>query len=96
MQMAQHEKPLKTGKFDLRMSEEERSLIDQAARIRHTTSTNFIREEALAAAESVVHEQNRFVLNEEQWQALTDALSRPPRVLKKLKRQMAEADSWDA
>lgn len=55
--MALPDKHLKTEKFDIRLSEEEQTLIKQAAKIRRTTPTSFIREQAVMAAESVVHEQ---------------------------------------
>jgi uncharacterized protein (DUF1778 family) len=93
--MALREKHLKTEKFDIRLSEEEQTMIRQAAKLRRTTPTSFIREQALVAAEMVIHEQTRFVLTEEQWRTLDAAFKEPPRVLAKLERKLAEPDTWD-
>lgn len=93
--MAVERKRLKTEKFDIRLSEEEQNLIKQAAKIRRTTPTSFIREQAVVAAESVLHEQTRFVLTEAQWKVLDAAFNKPPRVLPKLKNKLAEPDDWD-
>jgi uncharacterized protein (DUF1778 family) len=93
--MAVQKKHLKTEKFDIRLSEEEQALIKQAAKIRRTTPTSFIREQAMVAAESVIHEQTRFVLTEEQWKVLNAAFNEPPRVLARLKNKLAGTDEWD-
>ncbi|HEY9868971.1 MAG TPA: DUF1778 domain-containing protein [Candidatus Obscuribacterales bacterium] len=93
--MALPAKRLKTQKFDIRLSEEEEALIREAAKIRRTTPTSFIREQSVLAAETVIHEQIRFVLTEQQWQALDAAFGQPPRVLAGLKGKLAEPDDWD-
>ena len=93
--MALHDKHLKTEKFDIRLSEQEQALIKQAAKINRTTPTSFIRDQAVVAAESVIHEQTRFVLTDEQWQTLDAAFAQPPRVLPGLQQKLAEPDSWD-
>lgn len=93
--MALPEKHLKTEKFDIRLSEEEQTLIKQAAKLRRVTPTSFIREQAVVAAEGVIHEQTRFVLTSKQWQALDAAFAEPPRVLPNLKRKLAKSDAWD-
>ncbi len=64
--MALPEKHLKTEKFDIPLSTEEQALIRQAAKIRRTTPTSFIRKQAVLGAEGVLHEQSRFVLTNEQ------------------------------
>lgn len=93
--MAVERKRLKTEKFDIRLSEEEQTLIKQAAKLRRTTPTSFIREQAVVAAESVLHEQSRFVLTEDQWKILEAEFNKPPRVLSKLKSKLVEPDEWD-
>lgn len=93
--MAVQKKHLKTEKFDIRLSEQEQALIKQAAKIRRTTPTSFIREQAVVAAESVIQEQTRFVLTEDQWKVLDAAFNEPPRVLAALESKLAEPDEWD-
>lgn len=93
--MALKEKQLKADEFGIRLSQVEQALIKQAAKLRRTTPTKFIREQAVVAAESVVHGHAQFVLTKEQWTVLESALNEPPRVLRGLKRRLAEVDAWD-
>lgn len=85
----------KSEKFDIRLSASEQQLINSAARLKHTTPTNFIRAQALAAAEQLVQEQMRFVLSSEQWEELDRVFAEPPKVLPNLLSAMKETDEWD-
>lgn len=93
--MAIKEKNTKTEKFDIRLSRDEEAVIRQAASLQHTSPTNFIRQQAVVAAETVVHDQTRFVVTDKQWQAIEKALSQPAKVLPKLQKKLAQADEWD-
>lgn len=93
--MAVKEKNTKTEKFDIRLSREEEAVIKQAASLQHTSPTNFIRQQAVVAAEAVVHEQTRFVVTDKQWQAIDEALSQPAKVLPNLQKKLAQPDEWD-
>jgi uncharacterized protein (DUF1778 family) len=90
-----NEKHAKTEKFDIRLSQQEEALIKQAARLQRTSPTNFIRQQAVVAAEAVVHEQTRFVVTDKQWQAIEVALSEPAKVLPSLKKKLSQPDEWD-
>jgi uncharacterized protein (DUF1778 family) len=85
----------KTEKFDIRLSQQEEAVIKQAAKLQCTSPTNFIRQQAVVAAEAVVHEQSRFVVTNEQWQAIEEALSAPARVLPNLQKKLSQPDEWD-
>ena len=61
----------------LRVSKEQKHLLSQAAKIRHTTLTNFVLEEAFHAAQDTLAEQVRFSLDDTQWRLFCDALDRP-------------------
>jgi len=89
-------KKQKTEKFDIRLSQEEDAVIKQAACLLSTTPTNFIRQQAAVAAEAVIHEQTRFVVTEEQWKLIEQALNAPARVLPNLQKQLAQPDEWDS
>lgn len=64
----------KTEKFDIRLSQQEEAIIKQAAALRHTSTTNFIRQQSIIAAEEVIHDQAHFVVTDEQWQLIEAAL----------------------
>lgn len=93
--MAVTEKNTKTEKFDIRLSREEEAVIKRAASLLHTSPTNFIRQQAVVAAEAVVHDQTRFVVTKKQWQMIEEALSQPAKVLPKLQKKLAQSDEWD-
>lgn len=89
------EKNTRREKFDIRLSQQEEAVIKHAAKLQSTTPTNFIRHQAVVAAEAVVHEQTRFVVAAKQWQAIEDALSHPAKVLPGLKKKLSQPDKWD-
>ncbi len=85
----------KTEKFDIRLSPKEDAVIKRAAVLQRTSPTNFIRQQALIAAETVVHDQTRFVVTADQWNAIEEALNRPAKVLPNLQRKLSQPDEWD-
>jgi uncharacterized protein (DUF1778 family) len=85
----------KTEKFDIRLSQQEEAIIKRAASLQRTNPTNFIRQQAVVAAEAVVHDQTRFVVTDEQWRLIEQALNRPAKVLPNLKKRLARLDDWD-
>jgi uncharacterized protein (DUF1778 family) len=93
--MALKDKSNKTEKFDIRLSPKEDAVIKRAASLQHTSPTNFIRQQAVVAAETVVHDQTRFVVTTDQWNAIEKALSRPAKVLPNLQRKLSQPDEWD-
>lgn len=93
--MAVRDKNNKTEKFDIRLSPKEDAVIKRAAALQRTSPTNFIRQQAVVAAETVVHDQTRFVVTTDQWNAIEEALSGPGKVLPNLQRKLSQPDEWD-
>mgnify|MGYP003394017882 CR=1 FL=1 len=85
----------RSKKFDIRWTEAEQELIKQASALKKSTATSFIRENALAAAESIVGEQQRFVLTSEQWVIVEKIFSAPAKVLPNLKKKLAKPEPWE-
>lgn len=67
-----------TASINLRISNEERALIDHAAQSMGKTRTAFILENTLRVAEEVILDSTRFTLTNEQWVAMNAALDIPP------------------
>ena len=86
---------LRTEKFDIRLSSEEQELIRLAASLQSTSPTSFIRQQAVVAAQTVIHENNRFVISDEQWQIMERVLNRKAKVLPNLKNKLSGSDEWD-
>lgn len=93
--MAAKDRSTKTEKFDIRLSPQEDALIKMAAALQRTSPTNFIRQQAVVAAESVVHDQTRLVITSDQWNAIEEALSQPAKVLPNLLKKLSQCDEWD-
>ena len=85
----------KTEKFDIRLSQQEDAVIKQAASLQCTSPTNFIRQQAVVAAEAVVHDQTCFMVTNEQWNFIEQALNNPARVLPNLQKKLSLPDEWD-
>src|SRR5207237_4918384 len=69
----------RSDKLDIRISPEAKRILQEAARERHTTISQFVIDSALATANDVLAERNRIGLNSEQWTAFMAALDAPPR-----------------
>jgi len=67
-----------TASINLRISNEEKALIDQAAQSMGKSRTAFILENSLRLAEEVILDRTRFTLDSEQWERLSKALDNPP------------------
>ncbi|MDR1490552.1 MAG: DUF1778 domain-containing protein [Desulfovibrio sp.] len=66
-----------TSSINLRISNEKKDIIDQAARSVGKSRTAFILENTLRIAEEIVFDRTRFTLDSKQWDELNAALSNP-------------------
>ena len=85
----------KTDRLDIRITPEARRLLQQAARERHTTISQFVLESALNSANTVLAERSRIALNAEQWAAFMAALDAPPRRHPRMERLLNEPTILD-
>lgn len=67
-----------TASINLRISNEEKTLIDQAAHSMGKSRTAFILENTIKAAEEVMLDRTRFILDNAQWEQMNAALDTPP------------------
>lgn len=67
-----------TASINLRISDAEKALIDQAAQSMGKSRTAFILENTLRIAEEVLLDRTRFTLDSEMWGKLQAALDNPP------------------
>jgi uncharacterized protein (DUF1778 family) len=86
---------LKQTKVQLRLRPEQKEVIAKAARLRQTTLSSFMLENAYSAAQQVLAEQVHFVLPPERWRAFCEALDAPPREIPALKKLLTEASIFD-
>ncbi|MDK9355989.1 MULTISPECIES: type II toxin-antitoxin system TacA family antitoxin [Lelliottia] len=77
---------LKKQRIDLRLSDEDKSLIEEAAAMTNQTITQFMVNSASARAAEVIEQHRRLILNEASWNQVMDAISNPPSPDNRLKR----------
>lgn len=74
----------KETRLSIRASEWEKSVLVQAAQVRHLNISQFVLQASLNAAQAVLAEQTEFRLAPEQWQAFCERLDAPAKVIPEL------------
>lgn len=88
--------PPAESRISVRVKPDEKALIARAARIRRTTLTDFVLENALRAANQVVDEEKHFEMTPEQFRRFCRALDAPPaKSLKAMQRLLNEPTLLD-
>lgn len=82
--------PARSEKLDLRISPEDKRILQRAAAADRRSVSEFVLQSALARAEETLPDQTRFLLNAEQWEAFNAILDAPPRDLPRLRRLLTE------
>jgi len=77
---------LKKQRIDLRLTDEDKNLIEEAAAMTNQTITQFMVNSASERAAEVIEQHRRLILNEESWDRVMDALDNPPEPNDRLKR----------
>ncbi len=86
----------KGARFSIRASAGQKKVIAQAARIRETTMSEFVLEQALLAAQQTLADQSQFTLPKKQWEAFCAALDAPPISVPALGRLLTQPGVFDA
>ena len=74
----------KQTRLNLRTSARQDALVRRAAAVAGKNVTEFVLDSACAAAEDVLADQRRFVLDDEAWERFMDLLDRPVRAKPRL------------
>jgi uncharacterized protein (DUF1778 family) len=85
----------RSDKLDIRISPEAKRVLQDAARERHTTISQFVIDSALGAAREVLAERTRIGLSSEEWAAFMAALDAPPRRHSRMERLLKEPTILD-
>lgn len=86
----------KSTRFSIRASAAQKKVIAQAARIRETTMSEFVLEQAVLAAQQTLADQSQFILSKKQWKAFCAALDAPPVSVPALGRLLTQPGVFDA
>ena len=76
---AQTKRKPKEERIEVRLTRTAKSMLQQAAALRHKTVTEFVLDSGLSAAAETLADRREFLLNEKQWAAFVTALDAPPK-----------------
>ncbi|EAA1524033.1 DUF1778 domain-containing protein [Salmonella enterica] len=77
---------LKKQRIDLRLNEDDKNMIEEAAAITNQSISQFMVSTASERAAEVINQHRRLILNEKSWDLVMDAISNPPLPNDRLKR----------
>lgn len=75
----------KTAFLNIRINEQQKEVISQAATLRKISLSEFVIENAYDAATQVLADKTQFVLSPEKWEEFCDALDASPKAIPALK-----------
>ena len=81
----------KAARLNIRTSEEEKRLVEQAARCAHVSTSAFVMQAAVRSAEEVLADQTRVILPPDGWDAFAAMLDRPAREVPALKKALGKS-----
>ncbi|MII49694.1 DUF1778 domain-containing protein [Salmonella enterica subsp. enterica serovar Bredeney] len=77
---------LKKQRIDLRLNEDDKHMIEEAAAMTNQSISQFMVSTASKRAAEVIDQHRRLLLNEESWNLVMDAITNPPAPNDRLKR----------
>lgn len=77
---------LKKQRIDLRLTEDDKKMIEEAAAMTNQSISQFMVSTASERAAEVIDQHRRLVLSEASWNMVMDAISNPPAPNDRLKR----------
>ena len=77
---------LKKQRIDLRLNEDDKSMIEEAAAMTNQSISQFMVSTASERAAEVIDQHRRLILNEESWNVVMEAISNPPAPNDRLKK----------
>lgn len=77
---------LRKQRIDLRLTDDDKNIIEEAAALSNQTVTQFMVSSASERAAAIIEAHRRLILNNESWNLVMDAISHPPAPNEKLKR----------
>lgn len=87
-------KPQKEETIKLRITAQQKALIDRAAEINGITRSAFVLNAALGEAEETIKDRTTFYLSESEWVAFNEALDSPPQQNDKIIKMLNAKTLW--
>ncbi|AYN29460.1 DUF1778 domain-containing protein [Buttiauxella sp. 3AFRM03] len=86
---------LKKQRIDLRLTDDDKSMIEEAAAMSNQTITQFMVASASERAAEIIEQHRRLLLNEESWNLVMDAISNPPAPNERLNRAVKRLQNME-
>lgn len=86
---------IKKQRIDLRLTDEDKNAIEEAAAMSNQTITQFMLTSASERAAEVIEQHRRLILSDESWNRVMDAISTPPAPNDRLKRAAKRLQSME-
>lgn len=86
---------LKKQRIDLRLNDEDKSMIEEAAAMTNQSVTQFMLSSASERAAEVIEQHRRLILNEESWELVMNAISNPAIPNERLKQAAKRLQSME-
>jgi len=86
---------MSTPVLSIRLSAEERRLLQAAADQGRATISDFVRRHALEAAEMELMDRRRIVIAAKDWERIEAFLARPPRNIPAVRKLLATKPVWE-
>jgi uncharacterized protein (DUF1778 family) len=83
-----------TSVLSVRVSEDERALLEAASALARTSLSDFIRRKALDAAEADILERRIVTIPAKDWEAFEAWANRPPEEIGRIKELARKAPTW--
>jgi uncharacterized protein (DUF1778 family) len=81
--------------LNLRASVAQKHILEEAARLKQTSVTEFVLQKACEAAQEILAEEGRIRLSKQDWDAFRRALDAPPRRIPSLKKLLNSQGVFD-
>ncbi|TDN55390.1 uncharacterized protein (DUF1778 family) [Buttiauxella sp. JUb87] len=86
---------LKKQRIDLRLTDDDKSMIEEAAAMSNQTITQFMVASASERAAEIIEQHRRLLLNKESWNLVMDAISNPPAPNERLNRAVKRLQNME-
>jgi len=96
MKMVAVTRKAREERLSIRITEERKDLIARAAKKEHKNISDFVVENALSAAESIVYDDANFELDKKRRDSFVAALDAPPRSIPALRELLTKPSIFDA
>lgn len=84
-----------SARLSIRASEPQKTILSQAARVRHMNTSQFVLQASLDAADAILTDQTVFTLPPDKWEEFCRRLDAPARTIPALQELLSRSEPFD-